>query len=998
MHGQPPFMLKAFCFATCTLTALAAGAPVAQPDAISMHTGQKAAIAVLANDTGTIDAGTVTVVQAPQFGTAVPTATGRVLYTHTTGAPSTDTFTYHVSGGGGTSADATVTIHFSPTLRIPAPALNVPGAPPATAYRLDPAFGSLVFSQPVGLATPPGDVQRLFVCEKAGLLKVIPDVSAQPATASTVLDLPNAVLAPRSEVLHSGGECGLLSVAFHPNFATNRQFFIFYSVFKGGVLYERVSRFLMQEGNANAADITSERILIEQRDEASNHNGGDLHFGPDGLLYISLGDEGNQNDSFNNSQHIDKDFFSSILRIDVDRASGLEPNAHPNPTAGTGSDPAVNAVPRYETAPGSGVFRAAYTIPADNPLVGATTFNGQPVQAANVRSEIWATGLRNPWRFSFDPLTGKLWCGDVGGDQREEVNIIVKGGNYGWAYREGTIAGPKSGTAVGNLPPLYEYTHGGGSMQGNSITGGFVYRGGRFSGIQGRYVFSDHVSGNIWSMQQDGSDVQRIAGEGGIAAFAPDPSNGDVLMADYDSNTIRRLVQDSSGVVDTFPQQLSETGLFADLTDLSPNPGVLPYSVNLPFWSDHAQKRRWFTIPDTVGRMTWSRDGVWTFPAGQIWVKHFDLPLTRSDPPSASDPLTPAKRIETRLLVKTATGVYGVSYRWNDAGTEATLAPDAGADFDIPLTQNGAPYTQHWHIPSRAECLVCHTPQAGYALSSNTRQLNLAGAMNGFGGNQIDLLRSAGYFTNTTESPNVLPRYLRPEETAFPVEARVRSFLAVNCAYCHKMGGTAGTATWDGRPEITLEQTGLIHGVATNNGGNAANQLVVPGDTLHSIVLNRVAVANGFTRMPPIASNELDQRSVSLLTEWINSTALINRQTYADWRLAQFGSSSSPQGDPSFDADGDGHSNREEFLAQTDPHNGALFFQPRLAPGGPGLTLGFTIPPNRSWQIEASPDLATWSLWNVPGNQGLPSAGGPVSITVPLLDTKQFFRLRLWEN
>jgi hypothetical protein len=150
--------------------------------------------------------------------------------------------------------------------------------------------------------------------------------------------------------------------------------------------------------------------------------------------------------------------------------------------------------------------------------------------------------------------------------------------------------------------------------------------------------------------------------------------------------------------------------------------------------------------------------------------------------------------------------------------------------------------------------------------------------------------------------------------------------------------------------------------------------------------------------MPPIASNELDQRSVSLLTEWINSTALINRQTYADWRLAQFGSSSSPQGDPSFDADGDGHSNREEFLAQTDPHNGALFFQPRLAPGGPGLTLGFTIPPNRSWQIEASPDLATWSLWNVPGNQGLPSAGGPVSITVPLLDTKQFFRLRLWEN
>ena len=765
-------------------------------------------------------------------------------------------------------------------------------------------------------------------------------------------------------------------------------------------LYQRVSRFLTQAGNPNAADIASERVLIEQAHELSNHNAGDMHFGPDGFLYISLGDEGSHTDAYNNSQRIDKDFHSAILRIDVDRSSPIEPNAHPNPTPFTGSVPAVNAIPRYETAPGSGVFRAAYSIPADNPFVGATTFNGAAVNPTYVRSEIWATGLRNPWRFSIDPATGKLWCGDVGGSAFEEVNLITRGGNYGWAYREGLIDGPKGAAAPGNfdtyqVPPLYRYAHGGGTNEGDAIMGGFVYHGTRFPALQGLYVFADYVAGHVWAIQQDGSGVQRLAGEGGIVALGPDPSNGDVLFADYDENRILRLV---SGTTNSFPQTLSETGLFADLTDLAPSPGVLPYAVNLPFWSDHAQKRRWLVIPDTISSMTWSRDGLWTFPSGQVWVKHFDLPLTRSNPPGPSDPPLPARRIETRLLVKNAGGAYGVSYRWNDAGTEAVLVPDGGAEFDVAVTQNGAPYAQRWHIPSRSACLICHTPQAGYALSANTRQLNLANNINGFAGNQLDLLRSAGYFSNTVEPPNVLPRHLRPEETGFPVEARARSYFAVNCSHCHRAGGTAGTALWDGRPELTLQQTGLINGAASDSGGNSANKLVVPGDSIHSIVLSRIAVTNGFNRMPPLGSSELDQKSIGLLTEWIGSAALLSRQTYADWRLAHFFSGSSPEGEPGFDADGDGRTNREEFLALTNPKDGVDFLQPHLAPGGPGLALGFTIPANRSWQIETSADLAAWSLWNFPGNGGLPHPGGPVTVTAPLTGPKSFFRLRLWEN
>src|SRR5262249_33085756 len=149
----------------------------------------------------------------------------------------------------------------------------------------------------------------------------------------------------------------------------------------------------------------------------------------------------------------------------------------------------------------------------------------------------------------------------------------------------------------------------------------------------------------------------------------------------------------------------------------SPAPGLLPYTPNISFWSDYAQKRRWFIVPDAVSTMSWSRDNSWTFPNGSIWVKHFDLETTRGNPATS-------RRIETRVLVKNAAGCYGVSYRWNAAQTEAALVADAGEAFDIDVVENGVPHTQHYRIPSRGECIACHNPQAGHALSFNTRQLN----------------------------------------------------------------------------------------------------------------------------------------------------------------------------------------------------------------------------------------------------------------------------------
>lgn len=944
--------------------------PVAADDAVTLHRGRKALIPVLRNDTGgTIPSG-ITILAPPAHGTAVPDGRGNVLYTHLGGTAPTDAFSYTVSGDGGTSNVATVAVTLADALRIPSPPLNVPAAPPATAIEIVDAFPGLGFSQPLALATPPGETRRLFVAEKTGLLRVIPDVTATAPTATTFLNLPT-LLTARGETLLTESEQGLLGVAFHPQFATNRHVFVFYAVRRSGLDYLRVSRFTAQSGNPNAADTASELVLIEQRNEASNHNGGDLQFGPDGYLYVTFGDEGGQNDQYDNSQRITKDFFSGILRIDVDRrAENLEPNTH-------GAVPTTGGVARYK-------------VPADNPFVGATAFLGAVVDPALVRTEFWAVGLRNPWRIAFDPVTGELYAGDVGGGQREEVNLIVRGGNYGWAFREGTQNGPKSGqTPAGfaSIAPLHQYSHGSAADQGRSITGGVVARGNRFAALRDAYVFGDYVSGNIWTLRRIGPAVAvtRIGGSSGVAAFGYDPSNADVLLANINTGQIQRVVANT--VAGAFPLNLRDTGLFADLADLAPNPGLLPYAINVPFWSDHALKRRWFVLPDAAAAFTWTREGAWGAPPGAIWVKHFDIEMVRGDPASR-------RRLETRLLVRNATGAYGVSYRWNDTGTEATLAADGGEDIPLTIQVDGVATPQTWSIPSRAACMACHTPQAGFTLSFKTRQMNLPGAIHGFTGNQIALLRQAGYLGNEPDPVNTLPRHVRADEAQFSVAARARSYLEVNCAYCHNpVGSTPGG--FDLREATPLALAALLNAPANNNAGNPANRLVIPGDATHSVLLQRIRAANGFTRMPPIATNVSDDAGAALVEAWITGE-LAAREDYAAWRARVFGSLADPRGEPGADPDGDAVDNTAEFLFGTNALGGGTN-APTLAAAAGFVTLTAPVPAGRRAVVETSTDLVTWTAWDVPGNHGIPSSATPFVLTGPDLPL-QFFRLRLVED
>lgn len=954
-------------------------------DSITIAPGGAVLLDVLANDMpARFDPNSLMVLTLPAFGSAVLKASGRIFYTNANLAATSDTFTYRVADNvTGLYATGTVFVTISGAFRLPATTLKMPSSPPALTYQVVDAFPGLTFTNPLAIRTPPGVTNQVFIVERRGIISYVPDINAANPVRQVFLDISSRVAFDNTPE----GELGLLSMEFHPGFATNGIFFVFYTAPNGAIYFDRLSRFNSTNLVANP---NSEQILISVVDEAFNHNGGDLHFGNEGYLYICTGDEGNQYNYFQNAQRIDKDFYSGLLRIDVDKRPGnLEPTPH-------------SAVPT------DALGKAFYSIPADNPFVGATTFLGSPINTNALRAEFFAVGTRHIWRFSIDPTNNEIWAGDVGQDTYEEVDLMKKGLNYGWAYYEALTPTiqlyPNQTTLLTNPPPSFTntapvwfYPHtastgGDPQYKGNSITGGLVYHGSRIPALAGAYIFADFESANLWALRRTNStvDVQRIAGQVGIAAFGTDPGNGDVLIANYLFNKIQRIVS-ADAASSAFPQKLSDTGAFADVTTLTPNPGLVNYEPILSFWSDYGVKRRWFALPDLGSQITPALDLNWTLPNGMVWVKHFDLELTRGNPATK-------KRIETRFLVKTLAGVYGVSYQWNAAGNEAFLVPDGGTNFNLNVTVGAATVTQQWEIPSRSACLICHVPVAGYALSFNLRQLNQTATLNGVTGNQLTTLSQAGYFTAPVSNVNVLPAYATATNTAASLEYRVRSYLAVNCIQCHQ-AGASGPGTWDARPALTLDQTGLINGAPNNNGANPANKLVVPGDLTHSILLNRLLGTNGFTRMPPLATHQLDQGAIDLMTQWI-ATELTNRQSFADWQIAFFGATNAPNAAANADPDGDGANNYYEFLTKTSPIVSNAPWQIAINQTANNIGVIFLQLANRGFQVETSPNLSTWTPWNVPGNQVFFGAANQMTtVAGPQLTNEilRFYRVKIYE-
>lgn len=430
-------------------------------------------------------------------------------------------------------------------------------------YRPTNAFPALVFSNPVCIASPPGETNRLFIVEKHGRIIVITNLAAP--TRTIFMDLSGIVrVGNYSEATDFSGEQGLLGLVFHPNYASNRFFYVFYTATNGSARDDILARFQTTSTNANVALTNTEVRFLKQFDEANNHNGGDMHFGPDGYLYVALGDEGGANDSWFNSQRIDKDYFSAIMRIDVDKQPG---NLAPNPHV---------ALPVLTN----------YSVPADNPWVGATNFNGLTVNSNNVRTEFWAVGMRNPWRFAFDPANGDCYLGHVGQNANEWINLVFRGANCGWNLFEGTTQRSNSLPAgfSYNCPPLFQYTHVNGRV---SIIGGVVYRGNRWPELAGAYIYADYGSGEYWALRHNGTNVTQnkllFTDSGSRASgFGVDPSNGDVLYAAIRSGNnsiIQRIISTNTMPVFT-TTTLSGTNLI--VSGINGLPGGKYYLLTSP--------------------------------------------------------------------------------------------------------------------------------------------------------------------------------------------------------------------------------------------------------------------------------------------------------------------------------------------------------------------------------------------------------------------------------
>jgi len=347
----------------------------------------------------------------------------------------------------------------------PAPA---PAAEPGFTFQR--VFPQLSFERPLFLAAAPGDATRLYVVTQGGVIHAFD--RRDPAKIVVFLDLSG-------KISRKGEEEGLLGLAFHPQYANNGLFYVYYS--GAGARRQIVARYRADPVGA-AADPASGKILYEMTDPYRNHNGGMLAFGPDGMLYIGTGDGGSAGDPKDSGQRLDT-LLGKILRV---------------------------------TPEG--------TVPADNPFVNTP----------GARGEIWAWGLRNPWRFSFDWQTGALWTGDVGQDEWEEIDVIVKGGNYGWRLFEGDaeFENPRRRPARDFVAPVATYGH----ALGCSVTGGYVYRGKAVPAVQGQYLYADFCSGRVWALAADGKG--RRAGR--QVGTVPQPSSfgeddaGEVYITSFD--------------------------------------------------------------------------------------------------------------------------------------------------------------------------------------------------------------------------------------------------------------------------------------------------------------------------------------------------------------------------------------------------------------------------------------------------------------------------------
>ncbi len=712
--------------------------------------------------------------------------------------------------------------------RIPWTTSRVKGSPdPPLPFKVVRAFPNLKFEHPLLIVRYP-EGNRLVVGEQSGNLYSFPD--RPDARPDLFIDLPRELKTVHQLAGAKGFE-SVYGLAFHPDFERNRQCFVCYTIRGSDPGRQnladgtRVSRFRVTRADPPRIDPSSEEIVITFLQ--GGHNGGDLHFGPDGMLYISTGDAGNPNppDPFNTGQDI-SDLLSSILRIDVNR-----------------KDEGKN-----------------YAIPKDNPFVATP----------GARPEVWAYGLRNPWRMSFDGKTGELFVGDVGWELWESVHRVEKGANFGWSAMEGPQ--PIKSGHVGPTPirpPLIELSH----TIACSITGGRVYHGKKFPELQGAYIFGDWETRRLWAARFAGDravEFSEIAGPSiRFVAFGED-RNGELVFVDEDGGTLHALEKgDDAARNADFPTTLSKTGLFASVKGHRPASGVIPFAINGRQWMDGATAEHCAAFPGTSaatlyatgrpipGLVSWHMFRV-HFPKDAVLLRTLSLS---------------GRRMETQLLHYDGVDWRGYTFAWRDDQSDADLVPAEGAEKELKYDGR----SRLWQFQGRSQCMSCHSNQSEYALAFLPEQLNRPGPD---GRNQLVALTEAGFIRRAGDDDNPLPpfdassaarepRIADPNDERQPLEARARAYLHANCGHCHSDhgGGSVPLRLLFSTPIPAMNAVDIRPTRGDFSLPDA--RIIKPGDPYASTLYFRMAKF-GRDRMPHIGSERPDESALDLIARWID--------------------------------------------------------------------------------------------------------------------------------
>ncbi len=703
--------------------------------------------------------------------------------------------------------------------------VGTPEPPPP--YSVEPVYTNLVCTAPMFIAPEPGS-DRLFA--------MLNGANGQPAGLVAFRDDP--VVKELDHLMDLEGR-NAYSFCFDPSYRRNGHLYLFTNQRLdrfGGGKGNRISRVAVPSDSASVIDPNTEHVILEW--ESRGHDGGGLAFGRDGMLYISTGDGTSDSDQWVSGQTLG-DLLGGVLRVDVRNSTTDKP----------------------------------YSVPPDNPFVGLP----------GARPELFAYGLRNPWRLTADEQTGQVWVGNNGQDLWETVHLVRSGENYGWSVYEGShpfYLNRKLGPHPLTLPTA-EHPH----SEARSITGGVVYRGSKWSALRGQYLYGDYSTGKIWGIRHDGQAVvlhRELADTSlAIAGFA-ETHSGEVLIVDHSSGFYRLKARPQNRSREPFAIRLSDTGLFTDTAGHKLHPGVINYSVVAPAWNDGAMVERAMAVPNAkpVG---FSRSSAWAFPEGTALVQ--TLTLNREHPSGSARPFL----VETRILLLQQKEWNGYSYRWNEEQTDAELMPREGgvATYRVEDSASlGGFRRQNWVFPSRADCMVCHGRAAGYILGITGMNLNRDHTYGLVTDNQLRTLGHAGFFRNAPKTPlRNSNKLVNPYDPAEDTEQRVRSYLHINCAACHVHSG-GGNSMMELKLAAERDGMNLIEARPQHDTFGIANAMLVsPGAPGQSVLLERLG-RRGRGQMPPLVSGAVDRAAVALFRDWIDglkpSVVFVKKWTMGD--------------------------------------------------------------------------------------------------------------------